>query len=102
MVYVFVPHAEVYLCLLDNQLTVAQIARRLHRKVESIIGEETSANSSRTPGLHPGAISINNNFDEPLPDDFWSDDSSSWHPEAAFAIRALCAFATEKFTKKFR
>jgi antitoxin (DNA-binding transcriptional repressor) of toxin-antitoxin stability system len=26
----------------------------------------------RVPGLHPGAIQIAEDFDEPLPDDFWT------------------------------
>ena len=26
----------------------------------------------RIPGLHPGAISISDDFDEPLPEEFWA------------------------------
>lgn len=32
---------------------------------------------STNPPIAPGAIVINDDFDEPLPDDFWSDDASS-------------------------
>jgi hypothetical protein len=28
----------------------------------------------RTPGLQPGSIWVSNDFDEPLPDDFWAGD----------------------------
>jgi antitoxin (DNA-binding transcriptional repressor) of toxin-antitoxin stability system len=28
--------------------------------------------TSRTPGLHPGVIQTSDDFDEPLPDDFWT------------------------------
>lgn len=54
-----------------------EITHRYNRetgRVESRIGEEEIANSPRTPGLHPGAISINDDVDEPLPDNFWSND----------------------------
>ena len=27
----------------------------------------------RIPGLHPGALSTSDDFDDPLPDDFWID-----------------------------
>lgn len=30
-----------------------------------------SSNSPRIPDLHPNAIIISNDFDEPLPDEFW-------------------------------
>jgi antitoxin (DNA-binding transcriptional repressor) of toxin-antitoxin stability system len=30
---------------------------------------------SRIPGLHPGAIQIADDFDEPLPDEFWAGSS---------------------------
>jgi hypothetical protein len=36
MIYVFVPHAEIYLCLLNHNLTVRQIAHRLHRSQTTI------------------------------------------------------------------
>lgn len=29
-------------------------------------------NQARIAGLHPGAISIGNDFDEPLPEEFWA------------------------------
>jgi len=31
-----------------------------------------NATLSRTPGLHPGAIQPAQDFDNPLPDDFWA------------------------------
>jgi antitoxin (DNA-binding transcriptional repressor) of toxin-antitoxin stability system len=31
----------------------------------------TSNETLRQPGLHSGAISISDDFDEPLPDEFW-------------------------------
>lgn len=31
----------------------------------------TSNEKLRQPGLHSGAISISDDFDEPLPDEFW-------------------------------
>jgi antitoxin (DNA-binding transcriptional repressor) of toxin-antitoxin stability system len=30
-----------------------------------------STDSPRVPGLHPGAIWTSDDFDEPLPDEFW-------------------------------
>lgn len=32
----------------------------------------TEASSPRIPGLHPGAIRTSDDFDQPLPDDFWT------------------------------
>ncbi len=32
---------------------------------------------TRTPGLHAGAISTSDDFDEPLPDDWWSNGSET-------------------------
>ncbi|MCS7304307.1 MAG: hypothetical protein NZ602_04275 [Thermoguttaceae bacterium] len=29
----------------------------------------------RSPGLHPGAVWTSADFDEPLPDEFWADNS---------------------------
>jgi antitoxin (DNA-binding transcriptional repressor) of toxin-antitoxin stability system len=34
-----------------------------------------SPSHPRIPGLHPGAIQINENFDQPLPDSFWTGNS---------------------------
>ena len=31
----------------------------------------SSPSSARTPGLHAGAIHTSDDFDEPLPDEFW-------------------------------
>ncbi|MCP4400282.1 MAG: toxin-antitoxin (TA) system antitoxin [bacterium] len=31
----------------------------------------SSSSSARTPGLHAGAIHTSDDFDEPLPDEFW-------------------------------
>jgi antitoxin (DNA-binding transcriptional repressor) of toxin-antitoxin stability system len=32
----------------------------------------SSPSSARTPGLHTGAIHTSDDFDEPLPDEFWT------------------------------
>jgi prevent-host-death family protein len=31
-----------------------------------------SSPAARVPGLHPGAIRTSDDFDEPLPDEFWT------------------------------
>jgi antitoxin (DNA-binding transcriptional repressor) of toxin-antitoxin stability system len=35
----------------------------------------TSSTTPRTAGLHPGAIWTSNDFDEPLPEEFWTGSS---------------------------
>lgn len=39
------------------------------------LDSNSSVCPSRQPGLHPGAISITDDIDEPLPDDIWNFDA---------------------------
>jgi hypothetical protein len=59
-----------------ERTTDCRLTYRYNREAGVIeaIEEESIANSPRIPGLHPGAIVINDDFDEPLPDDFWTND----------------------------
>ena len=60
-----------------DQLITLLIALRTHRKaINGLEGEQAELTSDpptaiRVVGLHPGAISMSDDFDEPLPDEFW-------------------------------
>ncbi len=38
---------------------------------ESLTNETTAPHPERVPNLHPGAFEMADDFDEPLPDEFW-------------------------------
>ena len=40
--------------------------------VARIVPFTSSTTSERVPNLHPGAMVVSDEFDEPLPDEFWS------------------------------
>ncbi len=51
-----------------------QLATQLLQWVEIKLNQETKSTGEkkvRTPGLHRGSCLISDNFDDPLPDEFW-------------------------------
>ena len=43
--------------------------------VARLLPIQPQGNVARIPGLHPGAITTTDDFDAPLPDDFWTGNS---------------------------
>ena len=42
-----------------------------NKPVARLVPIESESNQPRTPGLHPGAMKMTPDFDEPLGDEFW-------------------------------
>lgn len=53
-----------------QKLSLAERKQLLHDIIDSM-ALETDEQPSRTPGLHAGMIHMSDDFDAPLPDEFW-------------------------------
>jgi hypothetical protein len=47
--------------------SIVELREKLAKRLKATIG------MARVAGLHPGAIWTRDDFDEPLPDDFWTE-----------------------------
>jgi antitoxin (DNA-binding transcriptional repressor) of toxin-antitoxin stability system len=66
----------------DAQKRLIELLSRVREGAEIILAEDdkplarlvpiTSTAKPRTPGLHQGTIWTSDDFDEPLPDEFWA------------------------------
>jgi hypothetical protein len=59
-----------------EQLTDEQIRALKQRleELESVTQKSESHLKPRTPNLHPGSVWMSDDFDDPLPDEFWFGD----------------------------
>jgi hypothetical protein len=47
--------------------SIVELREKLDKRLKATLG------TPRVAGLHPGAIWTSDDFDEPLPDDFWTE-----------------------------
>ncbi len=65
-----------------SAMTIKELLLLINEETEIVLTQDSkplarlmpiaSASPPRTPGLHPGAISTTDDFDEPLAEEFWT------------------------------